>query len=293
MSRISFILLPVLILTAFASFVPPVRGAPASFTPTATNSRANTPTSTPSPCSISEKADFTKVAAGRSVEGAGLLAHDLNIDAAGTAVKILAAARPVIYSAHGRGGPVPNGGIAPGGGFSDIRAHTRGLAHHYTFTFPPTVTICNFSLHMLDFGDFNPSRALQITLQCCAATIGMAAWSPRKPFGIRLRRKHPPQLQPIWQLKDHRRCVDSLRGQARELDVETRGSGHCQGHTGFRQGLRSEHRIRCVELYDRGHRANDRAYPARPCDASGWLRPGGRKHLPQLCRLWRRKGCND
>jgi hypothetical protein len=32
------------------------------------------------------------------------------------------------------------------------------LAHHYTFTFPPTVTICNFSLHMLDFGDFNPTR---------------------------------------------------------------------------------------------------------------------------------------
>jgi hypothetical protein len=33
------------------------------------------------------------------------------------------------------------------------------LAHQYTFTFTPGLSVSNFSLHMLDFGDFDPAQS--------------------------------------------------------------------------------------------------------------------------------------
>jgi hypothetical protein len=125
-----------------------------------TNTPTNTPTATPT-LSCQPKVqtpDFSKVAVGSSVEGLGVVAPDLNINAQGTALKLLAGTNPFAYLGNSGGsGGVKNGGMAPGGGFSDISARLNAKAHHYTFTFTPGLTISNFSVHMLDYGDLNPS----------------------------------------------------------------------------------------------------------------------------------------
>ena len=87
------------------------------------------------------------------------MAPYLNIDAkgtAGTAVKIQQATEPLVYVASNDSGNV-NGGLAAGGGFSDLVTKNAMQAHLYNFTFAPGVSITNFSLHMLDYGDLNPS----------------------------------------------------------------------------------------------------------------------------------------
>jgi hypothetical protein len=101
-------------------------------------------------------ADFSGVGLGQSIEGMGVVAPNLNIDAKGTAVKILEASEPLIYLAPNGSGGV-NGGLSPGGGFSDVITKDALQAHLYTFTFAAGVSVNNFSLHMQDFGDWNPS----------------------------------------------------------------------------------------------------------------------------------------
>jgi len=86
----------------------------------------------------------------------GAVATGLNIDAKGTAVKILDALPPTAYGA-GAGNTLLNGGINPGGGFSDIVTKSALQPHLYTFTFAPGTTVSRFSLHMLDNGDWNPT----------------------------------------------------------------------------------------------------------------------------------------
>jgi hypothetical protein len=90
------------------------------------------------------------------VEGLGVVAPYLNIDAKGTAVKVLQSAQPLIYFAPPGSGTM-NGGLAGDGGFSDVITKNAFQAHLYTFTFAPGVSVTNFSLHMLDYGDWNPS----------------------------------------------------------------------------------------------------------------------------------------
>ena len=137
----------------------------ATFTPTSTPTSTSTATSTPTTTSIPPcqptivSADFSKVAVGVSVEGLGVVAPDLNIDANGTAVKILEAVDPFAFAANTSNGHVQNGGLAPGGGFTDTTAVSAQQAHHYTFTFAPGVSVSNFTLHMLDSGDYNPSQS--------------------------------------------------------------------------------------------------------------------------------------
>jgi hypothetical protein len=91
------------------------------------------------------------------VEGVGAVAPYLDIDAKGTAVKIQEATLPTIYSAPGDN-PIPNGGLAVGGGFSDLTSRDAKQAHRYVFTFAG-ISVSDFSLHMLDFGDYNPSAS--------------------------------------------------------------------------------------------------------------------------------------
>jgi len=86
----------------------------------------------------------------------GVVAPYLNIDAKGTAVKVQQATEPLVYFAANDSGNV-NGGFAGGGGFSDLVTKNALQAHLYNFTFAPGVSITNFSLHMLDYGDLNPS----------------------------------------------------------------------------------------------------------------------------------------
>lgn len=126
--------------------------------PTATPTGSVTP---PVCTPVVVTADFSQVIAGASIEGMGVVAPNLNIDADAspnaTAVKIAQGADPILYNATGSGTLISNGGIAPTGGFSDRVTQLAGQAHRYTFTLAPGVTASNFSLHMLDFGDLNPT----------------------------------------------------------------------------------------------------------------------------------------
>jgi hypothetical protein len=103
-------------------------------------------------------ADFSKLAVGQSVEGLGVVAPGLNIDAKGTAAKVMAGVQPLVYYAPNvASGSNINGAMNPNGGFSDTVTQSAVQAHQYTFTFAPGMTVTNFSLHMLDYGDWNPT----------------------------------------------------------------------------------------------------------------------------------------
>ena len=124
----------------------------------------STPTGsvTPPVCTpVVVTANFSLIGIGASIEGMGVVAPNLNIDADAspnaTAVRIAQGSDPIIYNATGSGTMISNGGIAAGGGFSDVVTRNAGQAHRYTFTLAPGVTASNFSLHMLDFGDLNPT----------------------------------------------------------------------------------------------------------------------------------------
>jgi hypothetical protein len=127
-------------------------------TATATSTGSVTPTATPPPACPPTViyANFNNVPAGHSVEGLGVVAPYLNIDAKGTALKVSQTTAPVIYLAPPGSGNV-NGGLAGDGGFSDVDTKAALEPHLYTFTFAPGVSVTNFSLHMLDFGDWNPT----------------------------------------------------------------------------------------------------------------------------------------
>jgi len=103
-------------------------------------------------------ADFNQVDPGQSVEGLGIVSAHLNIDAKGTAVKVAQAVDPLIYIAPNTAGNT-NGGLVADGGFSDLVTRNARQAHLYNFTFAPTVLVTNFSVHMLDFGDLNPTTS--------------------------------------------------------------------------------------------------------------------------------------
>jgi hypothetical protein len=110
-------------------------------------------------------ADFSELAEGAPVEGWDKLFSYLNISTStgGEAVKIVEGGTSE-YNAYGspnsdcNGDSVHNAGIADGGGFSDMNAVKADAPHSYTFSFEG-VTISSFRLHMLDFGDWNPSTA--------------------------------------------------------------------------------------------------------------------------------------
>lgn len=135
---------------------PPTSTETSTLTPTPTET--NTPTATPPVCQPTVvTADFSGIAAGASIEGMGVVAPGLNIDASGTAVKIQEGVQPAVYGA-GVGNTVWNGGIGAGG-FSDWTTQQAVQPHLYTFTFASGTSVSNFSLRMLDFGDLNPTAA--------------------------------------------------------------------------------------------------------------------------------------
>jgi hypothetical protein len=140
-----------------------------TFTPTATGSTTVTPTSTATPTAtpttpvcppVRIAANFNNVPVGQSVEGMGKVAPNLNIQATSPgnpdaeAVKVAQAQQPMVYLASNGSGNV-NSGLVADGGFSDVSTKNLSQAHEYTFTFAAGVTVSNFTLHMLDFGDLN------------------------------------------------------------------------------------------------------------------------------------------
>lgn len=117
-----------------------------------------TVTNTPSACQPTVvDPDFSPIPVGSSVEGLGVVDPRLNIDAIGTAIHVMEGAAPAVYASTVNGAPLFNAGMVASGGFSDLTTKASFGAHQYTFTFAPGVTISNFTLRMLDFGDFNPT----------------------------------------------------------------------------------------------------------------------------------------
>jgi len=104
-------------------------------------------------------ANFGNVQVGQSVEGLGVVAPYLNIDAVGTAVKVAEGVNPLVYGAPNVAAYTVNGGVTASGGFSDAVTKNALQPHLYTFTFAQGVSVSNFSLHMLDYGDYNPSNS--------------------------------------------------------------------------------------------------------------------------------------
>jgi hypothetical protein len=129
--------------------------ATSTFTPTSTPTSTPTGTTTPSVCPPAViYANFNAVPVGASVEGLGAVAPYLKIDAKRTAIRVVQATGPFAYLAPNDGG-VTNGGLVADGGFSDVDTKNAGEPHLYTFTFAPGVSVTNFSLRMLDYGDLN------------------------------------------------------------------------------------------------------------------------------------------
>jgi len=124
--------------------------------PTDTPTPTPSPTSTPPVCEPTVVAgDFSQIIVGGSVEGMGVVAPNLNIDALGTAVKIAEGVDPAAYGSPNNA-PIKNGGLVPGGGFADVGTFLNG-PHQYTFTFASGVSASQFSLRMQDYGDWNPT----------------------------------------------------------------------------------------------------------------------------------------
>lgn len=97
--------------------------------------------------------NFADLPLGSSVEGLNAVAEHLNISTTnGRSVAIAEGALPYAYVANG--GTVINGGLGAAGGLADL-----SRLHDYTFTFAPDVTAGYFTVHMLDYGDWNPNKA--------------------------------------------------------------------------------------------------------------------------------------
>ena len=124
--------------------------------------------------------NFSSVQPGQPVEGLGRVAPDLNIDANGTAVRVAELQAPVMYVSPNTQ-IISNSGLSPAGGFADLITQDAPPDPHretpqFTFTFntPENVSVVQFCLRMLDFGDWNPEkRVLQkVTLIAYDAEVG-------------------------------------------------------------------------------------------------------------------------
>jgi hypothetical protein len=142
-------------------------------TPTSTTP-APTITATPPVCEpVLVIADFSQVAVGQSVEGMGVVAPGLNIDAKGTAVGLRNGVEPFAYGAPNALPAIPNnGGLASVGGFTDMVTVNARQAHRYTFTFTPGTSVNNFTLRMLDYGDWNTPRDIDHYVSMTAYNTG-------------------------------------------------------------------------------------------------------------------------
>jgi hypothetical protein len=105
--------------------------------------------------------DFESVPHGSSVEGLGTVHDLLDIYAGGSGVVLGEGIAPATY---GAGGAVENGCLGNPGGYAygELSEYGQGFAdldrfHDYLFSFSPGTTVSQFSVAMLDFGDYNPT----------------------------------------------------------------------------------------------------------------------------------------
>jgi hypothetical protein len=101
--------------------------------------------------------DLGAFEAGTPIEGANKLYDGLTITSdSQNAVTQRPGVQPASYGAPNGGGG-PNGCMSPLGGFADVDSKVDKNAQNFTFAFDSPVS--SFKLRMLDFGDFNPTRA--------------------------------------------------------------------------------------------------------------------------------------
>lgn len=143
-----------------------------TITPTVTPTITPTITTTPVCEPQVVMADFRGVGVGQSVEGMGVVVPGLNIDAKGTAVRVASGTDPGMYNSPNTSPYVVNGGIGLEGGFGDLPTKNAAQAHLYTFTFAPGASVSNFSLRMLDYGDWNPTQSVRHYVSMTAYNAG-------------------------------------------------------------------------------------------------------------------------
>ncbi|NEO83090.1 MAG: PEP-CTERM sorting domain-containing protein [Spirulina sp. SIO3F2] len=109
------------------------------------------------------RTDFTHLNNGDSVEGLGTVHELLNINTLGGGE-----AKAIFEGAAGKGAygasssqtspnsNVRNGGIGALGGFADLGKRN----HTFEFTFADDTTVSDFSLRMLDYGDYNKKKVV-------------------------------------------------------------------------------------------------------------------------------------
>lgn len=116
----------------------------------------------PPPPPPAECADFSALPAGASAEGLGTVLPGLNITTSGDAIVVLERDAPEAYASPNEpASRVRNGNVGPLGGVWDVDGE-----HDYVFTFEEGVTVDEFTLRALDFGDWNPyfAKATEISL---------------------------------------------------------------------------------------------------------------------------------
>ncbi|MEM7119340.1 MAG: hypothetical protein AAF614_43395 [Chloroflexota bacterium] len=102
--------------------------------------------------SVVSCANFGSLSPATTVEGLGAVHPLLDIQSPGDAQVVVEGELPAAFGSLG----VVNGGLGPENGFTDI---TRG--HEYSFIFAPGADVGYFSLHMIDFGDYNPAMVTE------------------------------------------------------------------------------------------------------------------------------------
>ncbi|MGF1523426.1 MAG: PEP-CTERM sorting domain-containing protein [Leptolyngbyaceae cyanobacterium] len=118
---------------------------------------------TPTAQAASIKADFSSLNPGNSIEGLGTVHELLNISSStGGGKAIFAESQSAVaYGASSSqtqaNSSVKNGGINELGGFADL----TGRKHVFDFSFAEGVSVEEFSLRMLDYGDYNKGHATE------------------------------------------------------------------------------------------------------------------------------------
>lgn len=114
--------------------------------------------------------DFSAFEVGESVEGLGTVIPSLDVQSTSSvsgaeAVAQKEGVQPATYGAPNGSASTLNGCLDDyhddpnvSGGFSDLATKNAAAPHAYEFTVANDVTLSDFSLRMLDFGDFNPSK---------------------------------------------------------------------------------------------------------------------------------------